>query len=218
MRNHLMQAAVALVLAGSTGLASAAIDPHELEVVGTIKTPTCTVTADKNGVYDYGKVNGSLIPPTGMLQLSNLDQQWTVNCGSGKTFLAFQIVDNRDGTASQVATTNFGLGAVSGHAGSKVGYYNVLLMNATVDQVAANVLRGVKGAAVGTGSATASLDKTQSHGWTKGAANAVPAEGSVFTVGMRVTAFIANEKDRGAPIVEGTPLDGNLTLNYSFGL
>jgi type 1 fimbria pilin len=218
MYMQMMKASLAIALTATAGVASAAIDPHSLAVEGTISTPTCTVSSDKDGVYDYGKVNGSLIPPTGTLALSMQEQRWTVDCGTGKTFLAFQVVDNRDGTASQINSSSFGLGAIRGHEGSKIGYFTVTLANATLDQTAVNVLKGTKGAATGTGYTAPLLEKNISHGWTKASTSAVSAEGSVFAMDMRVNTYLANEKDRGAPVVEGTPLDGSLTLNYSFGL
>ncbi|MGG2103188.1 hypothetical protein [uncultured Stenotrophomonas sp.] len=219
MRTPMIRSSLALALLSACGMASAAIAPKDLEVTGTVKTPTCVVSSDKDGVYDYGKVNASLIPTTGYLTLSTIDQVWTVDCGSGKTFMSFQVVDNREASSSSVSSQNFGLGAVAGFPTSKLGYFTVTLNGAKVDQANVNVLRGTKGAASGTGAASTFLDKTLSHSWTtSGTTGALPLSGSVFSMGLRVSAFVASETVRGAPITEGTPLDGNLTLNYAFGL
>lgn len=218
MYTHLTTLAAALSLLLVAGGASAAIDPHDLEVNGTIKTPACTVTASGNGEYDYGTINQALIPLTGHLQLSTQTQTWTVDCGSATTYLGFRIIDNQASSESAAANTNFGLGKVLGHADSKIGYFTVALSNARVDGTARNILRALPGAANGTAAPTAALDKTLSHTWASGTTAAVPLAGKLFLVDMAVTGNLANATLRNAPISEGTPINGNLTINYSFGL
>lgn len=218
MHMHLTQAGFVLAMSLAAGAASAAINPQDIEVTGTIKTPTCAVTASEDGEYDYGKINNSLIPTTGHLVLSTKSQTWTVDCGTASTYLGFRVVDNQSGSESTVSATNFGLGKVTGYPGSKIGYFNVGLSNARVDGTARNILRAAPGAASGTAAATGPMDKTLSHTWASGTTSAVPLAGSVFVMDMAVTANIANETLRGAPVTEGTPISGNVILSYSFGL
>lgn len=219
MNIRLHASVVAVALATTLGAAQAAVPAQDLEVTGTLKTPTCTVTADGNGEYAYGKIDRSVIPTTGHLVLSTQTQTWTVNCGTGRTYLGYRVIDNQNGSESVVASGNFGLGRVTGYPASKLGYFTVALSNATVDGTARNILRAAPGAAYGSATASSTLDKTLSHSWSSTAnTGSVPLAGSVFTVDMAVTGNMANESLRGAPVSEGTPIAGNLTLNYSFGL
>lgn len=219
MNIYMVRAALALALVSTAGVAGAAISPHDLEVNGTIKTPTCLVSASGNGEYDYGKINNALIPTAGHLVLSTLTQTWTVDCGTATTYLGFRVIDNQAGSESAVSNMNFGLGSVTGYPASKVGYFAVSLSNATVDGTSRYILRAAPGAASGTAAATTWLDKSMSHTWSSTAnTSSVPLAGSVFAVNMAVIGNIASESLRGAPITEGTPINGNLTLNYSFGL
>lgn len=219
MRISYLQAALALVLVGSSAGASAAIDPHNLEVTGTIRTPLCTVTPENEGIYNYGKINKANIPTSGHLKLSQLTQQWVVDCGTGTTYLGFQVVDNRAASASTVGNDKFGLGEVPGVAGSKIGHYTVTLRDAFLDGSTAYVLKAAPGAASGSAAASLGLDKTQSHSWaTASGASATPAAASNFSMGLQVEGNIANATTMGAPVTDGIPLDGSLTLSYSFGL
>lgn len=214
-----LQAALALLLAGTSVNASAAIDPHDLEVTGTIRTPLCVVTADNEGVYEYGKINLANIPATGHLKLPPLNQQWVVNCGRGVTYLGFQVVDNRAASASAAGNDKFGLGEVADAPGSRIGYYTVTLSGALLDGATAYVLKAAPGAGSGVAATSIGLDQTQSHSWASMAGtDQPPAAGSVFSVGLAVEGNIADATTRGAPVTEGTSLDGSMTLSYSFGL
>jgi len=219
MRISYLQAALALALVGSSAGASAAIAPHDLEVTGTIRTPQCTVTPENSGIYDYGRINKANIPTTDHLKLSKLTQQWVVDCGAGTTYLGFQVVDNREASASMTGNDKFGLGEVPTVAGSKIGYYTVTLKDAFIDGRSAFVLKAAPGAVSGTAAHSVSLDKTQSHSWATTAGNSrAPAAGSVFSMGLQVEGNIANATTMGAPVTDGIPLDGSMTLSYSFGL
>lgn len=221
MNMHISPLHVVLTLAllGSSSAASAAIAPQDLEVRGTLRTPSCTVMPENNGVYDYGKINKSNIPLTGHLALSRLTQQWVVDCGTGVTFLSFQVVDNVAASASISANDKFGLGEVPGHAGSKIGHYTVTLGDAFVDNTVASVLQAAPGALSGTAAATRPLDKTQSHSWaTTAGTGKTPAQGSRFSMGLTVQGHIASAGLMLAPVTDGVPLDGSMTLSYSFGL
>lgn len=218
MHKLILRAAVALALAAGSAAAVADIPSKELQVTGTIRAPTCSVEPQNDGLYDYGPINMTNIPTTGHLELSTLSQRWTVDCGDGSTFLGFQVTDLRDGTASTAGNGNFGLGKVPGVENSTIGYYTVTLHEAMVNGNPAFTLKGTKGAATGVGAATTTLDKTQSHSWTDGTGTRAPVAGSNFGVTMTVQANIANKTTMGADITAGVPLDGHLTLTYSFGL
>lgn len=218
MQKLITQAAFALALAAGSTAAIADIAPKDLEVTGTIRTPSCTVVAENEGVYDYGMINMTNIPTSGHLQLSAMAQRWSVDCGEGTTFLGFQVTDNRAATASVAGNANFGLGSVEGFENSKIGYYTVTLGEAMIDERSAFTLKGAKAGASGTGAASTVLDKTQSHSWTDGTGTRGPMAGSKFDMTMTVQANIANKTTMGADITAGVPLDGHMTLVYSFGL
>ena len=218
MNKYILQAGFALAMVAGSTVATAAIEPRDLVVQGTIKTPTCTLTAEFDGVYDYGVINKNLVPTTGHLALSTKTQRWSVDCGEASTYMAFQIIDNRADTVSSTGNNNFGLGSVPGVEGSKIGYYTVTLGEAKINDAAAFTLKGSVGGSTGTGAASTSADKTQSHSWTDGTGSRAPFAGSKFDMAMSVTGYIANATTMGTPITESIPLDGHLTLNYSFGL
>lgn len=218
MQKFIMRAAVALALAAGSATAVADIAPKDLEVKGTIRTPSCTVVAENDGVYDYGKINMTNIPTSGHLDLSAKAQRWSVDCGEGTTFLGFQVTDLRDGSSSVTGDENFGLGSVDGFANSKIGYYTVTLGEAMVDERSAFTLRGTKLSGSGTGAPSTLLNKSQSHSWTDGTGSRGPMAGSKFDMTMTVQARIANKTTMAADITAGVPLEGHLTLTYSFGL
>jgi hypothetical protein len=217
MHKRIMQAGLALALAAVSAAALADIQPKDLEVRGTIRTPTCQVIADNDGTYDLGIINMANIPTTGHLALLPMSRHWTVDCGEGVTFMGFQVMDNRAESVSMAGNTNFGLGSVEGFEGSKIGYYTVMLEGAFVDGFAVHTIKGAKLGGSGAAAETTTLDKTMSHSWAQ-PGTTTPLAGSKFDMNLTVQANIANKTTMGADITAGVPLDGHLTLTYSFGL
>ncbi len=214
-----ISASGALLLAAAS-TASAALPQQQMNLSGTLRAPVCAVNADNQGVYDYGKINPSLIPVSGSnLTLSVKPAQWIVDCGEASTYIGIKVVDNRAESAGVAGTANFGLGRIPGKETSKLGYYTVTLGNAKVDGAAAAVGKAAPGAADVVGAASIQLDTASVHTWVKSAAGRqTPLAGKRFDVEMSVGAVLLNKAAMGGEITSEVPLDGNITLSYTFGL
>ena len=203
-------ALAALTLAAAT--AHAAAPTAELKVKGTIDVPTCTVTAAKSGVYDFGGIGNTLIKSgTTHTALNPISQDWTVTCDAD-TFLTFSVVDNRATSVSTVATNNFGLGTVN--TTGKIGYYTVNLTSPTVDSVASSTF-ATTGTTISSAASTNLYAGGNKMGWSSGPAL---KSGKVFGASLAVTPNIGGTTTMGGAITDEVDLDGSLTLTYAFGL
>ncbi|MDV3467392.1 hypothetical protein RZA67_01395 [Stenotrophomonas sp. C3(2023)] len=212
--------AVGALLLALAPCAWAALPQQSVDMTGTLRAPGCTVLADNQGLYDYGKINPSLIPVSGSnLTLSVKPAHWTVDCGQASTYIGIKVMDNRAQSSGGAGNANFGLGRIPGNDTSKLGYYTVTLSNPKVDGVAAAVGKGAPGSADVTGAASIVLDTGSVHTWVKTATNKqTPLAGKQFEVDMSVGAVLLNKAAMGGDITSEVPLDGNITLSYTFGL
>ncbi|WP_257010797.1 hypothetical protein [Burkholderia ubonensis] len=141
---------------------------------------------------------------------------WTASCGA-KTYLGFSVTDNRSDSVSWKAEHNFGLGNVN--ETGKLGYYQITMGNAMVDNVATNVYSTSNGTI---SSNTAGIRKKLSndpayqHGWAKG--TTAQAMGEVFTADLVVEPTLAGSATMNGPLAEAVDLDGSATLTFAFGL
>lgn len=218
MKNQI--SAVGVLLLALTPAAWAALPQQALSMDGRLQAPVCTVTSDNQGVYDYGKINPALIPVSNTnLTLSVKPAHWTVDCGQASTYIGIKVVDNRAETSGGTGNGNFGLGRIPNSDTSKLGYYTVTLNNAKVDGAAAALGKGIAGSADVTGAASITLDTSSVHTWVKSASGKqTPLAGKQFDVDMSVTAVLLNKTAMGGGITSEVPLDGSITLSYTFGL
>jgi hypothetical protein len=188
----------------------------ELKVAGKVAVPGCTVAQSEGGTYDYGSISSTLVKPSATTALTSQTQTWTVTCDA-QTFLSFRVIDNQSASTAGNGTSQFGLGNVN--STGKVGYYTVTLGGAKVDNATAYSYAAAPGSTTVTSAATANVYNTLAHGWaaTIGAGAAQKA-GKVFAMDMTVTPTLASSATMGGPITDKVPLDGSLTINYSFGL
>lgn len=215
-------AAAAAVLALMAAGPSFAAGPQAtVKVIGTLEVPGCDVTQDDgNNVYDFGSLESSLIKPgttTNTLTDRAIEKTWTVKC-DGLTYLTYKVTDNEAGNSSPVTTTQFGLGKVNGE--NNIGYYEVLMSDATVD---AGTVTGIPARVFSTTNTTISrqtsvlLDRNKTMGWSNDTSNALIAA-ETFRAKFKVTPTLNGTQTMGGTISENIVLDGSLTLNFAFGL
>lgn len=219
----LMPVALSAVMAD----AHAAVDPADLAVAGTVRTPACTLSATAAGVYQYGDMSQSLLPVTGHVALAPQTQTWTVDCGAARTFLMYSISDNRASSASVVGESNFGLGSMPGVDDSKIGYYTVGMSNAKVDGVAKSVLYvDGSGTRADASPIVIYFKSRRGYSWHTATGAGGPwadfrsQAGSRFDVDLQVSPQLASRSvvGGGHPIVDKVDMDGSATVTFSFGL
>ncbi|MBP6115596.1 MAG: DUF1120 domain-containing protein [Neisseriaceae bacterium] len=201
--------AAALLFAVSN--AQAAAPTAELKVTGTLTVPTCSVASAEDGVYNIGKVSGTLVSATANTKLAEMNKTWTITCDA-ETYLNFKPVDNRAATASATGTANFGLGNVN--TTGKIGFYNVTMKNGLVDGKTTTLFSAP--ATSFTASSSVTVDAANRNGWAAG--NSTQKSGRVFVADLAVTPTLANTTTMGGAITDDTDIDGSLTLNFAYGI
>jgi len=216
MKKTLPLTALATSLALFMGTASAGpIAPVELKVIGTLDVPACTVTADNDGIYDYGDLSPTDIKPGNTVNpLASITKKWAIDC-QGDTYLSFSVVDNADATESAKADQNFGLGNVN--TDGKLGYFTVLMENATVDKAPSHVFATTSNSVANKGATTFVRKTGHTMGWAQTGSHTQQI-GRVFETDMTVTATLAGSAAMNGPITDDVPLAGSLTLNFAYGL
>ncbi|MET0131592.1 MAG: hypothetical protein ABW207_13090 [Stenotrophomonas chelatiphaga] len=223
-------ATAALAFSAATHAASPAKD---LEVQGTLRTPRCLVSADKDGIYDYGAMSLSSLPASGHVPLPPSKQVWTVTCSGAPTYVTYRINDAREGTASGAGTGServFGLGRMAERDASRIGFYEIWASNAKV--AGATRLHGayspsrqnIYGAATnvvrprtGNGYDEVVMTWSSQSGW---APLSAMQAGNQFSIDLEVRPFLASQSVVGAggPVTEMVHLDGLATITFAFGL
>jgi hypothetical protein len=216
MNKFSVKTTLASLMLISAGAVMADAPTAELKVAGKVAVPGCTIAQSAGGTYDYGSISPTLVKASATTALTAQTQTWTVTCDA-QTFLSFRVIDNQSASTAGSATTQFGLGNVNNTG--KIGYYTVQLGKAMVDNATAYTYAATPGSTTVTSAATASVNTSLAHGWaaTNGA-GAVQKAGQVFAMDMTVTPTLASSATMGGPITDKVPLDGSLTINYSFGL
>ncbi|KVD86897.1 hypothetical protein WS63_19570 [Burkholderia stagnalis] len=207
-------AASAMLFAGA---AHADAPTANLYVKGRIDVPTCTVSSPNDGTYDFGEIGSTMIKTgTATTTLDPKSQTWTASCGA-KTYLSFSMTDNRKDSVSAPGSNNFGLGFVNDTG--KLGYYQVKMENAMVDDAASNVYVTNNGTISSSTAGTSKMltsDSAYKHGWAKG--TTTQAMGEVFTADLVVTPTLAGSTTMNGPLTDAVDLDGSATLTFAFGL
>ncbi|ERK08933.1 Beta-fimbriae putative major subunit [Serratia fonticola AU-P3(3)] len=130
------------------------------------------------------------------------------------TFLNFSAIDNREGTASTVESTHFGLGNVNGNG--KLGYYKMRLLGASVDDAGASVYSAIKGSTSLSSASVVFVDKGKVTGWAN--SENAQASGKIFQAVLAVGPVLGSSKEMAGPITDTTKLDGSATLNFNYAL
>ncbi|MGF6192506.1 DUF1120 domain-containing protein [Serratia sp. 2723] len=197
--------------------ATLAAPSAEIKVTGELITPTCDVTLNKNGVFDYGKINQTLINDKQPTSLGNdLNDTVKVQC-SAPTPLTFKLTDNRLGTASMAGSKYFGLGNVNGSG--KLGYYTLNTGAGFVDgQPAAIIVVSPNGTISGAPMSSTLEHSGQRLGWRAMGNPTELAIGKQFELPLTSKAFLAKKSEMQGGISEDVSLDGSATLEFGFGL
>ncbi|HEK1719848.1 TPA: fimbrial protein [Proteus mirabilis] len=206
----------------SNSIVFAAVPNAKLKVNGDIQPPTCTIngeTSETTVEYTFDVTPG-LFPAKGDLTLKPQSKKIVVTCDA-KTYLAFIPTDNRAGTENKEGETYFGLGnyKMKGDGeesvDAKIGYYTVLMQNATVkedldsEEKKANVINTRKGSTI-----SLTLIKNESFGWSlRNSAEYV--SGQVFAADFEVKPTINSVLKNSDGDAK---LDGLATLTFQFGI
>nr|WP_311528473.1 hypothetical protein [uncultured Ralstonia sp.] len=212
MRHRTVKLAALAALALAAMAAHAAPPTTELKVTGRIAVPTCTVAAPDAGTYDFGRFSSTLIKSGSThTALTPIKKTWSVSCDAD-TFLTFKVIDNRDSSSSYPSDNGaFGLGNVN--TTGKIGYYNVLVSNPTVDSVA-STFSSSTGTALTGDNYIRKANYTMA--WSIGS-TALKA-GQTFAADFEVRPFLGGSTHMNGPVTEQVALDGSLTLNFAYGL
>ncbi len=200
----------AIVLFTSTH-AFAAAPTAELKVTGKLEVPGCTLTVEDKGAYDLGTISPTMVQAGAThTALTPLAKTWNVAC-TGKTYLTYQVIDNRAASSSTVNTANFGLGNVN--ETGKLGYYKVLMSKATVDEKASSVFATNTKTIASV--ASVYLGTAAIMGWSSGT---TLQAGQNFAALFEVQPQLGGTTTMNGPISDNANLDGSLTMNFAFGL
>ena len=138
LRNGLLLTMLATACSGAFAAESA-----DLAVKGVIRPSACSIALSNNGTVDYGTISAKSLSATDVTKLPDRDVTMTINCEAA-TKVGFSVVDNRDGTASDIVkivdpaagwVPPLGLGAVDG---KNLGGYGIQarVADATADGAA----------------------------------------------------------------------------------
>lgn len=94
-----------LCVAAGNALASTA----DFRIIGTFLPGSCLPTFAASGVVDYGNIATSDLNPTTPTPLGTRSIAYTISCDA-PIEIATTLTDNRQGSASDVAATHYGLG------------------------------------------------------------------------------------------------------------
>ncbi len=191
--------------------AFAAAPTAELKVTGKLEVPGCTLTVEDEGAYDFGTISPVMVKTgTAQTALTPLAKIWNVAC-TGKTYLTYTVIDNRAASASDVDTGRFGLGNIN--ETGKLGYYDVTMSKATVDEKASSVFSTNTKAI--TSSSSTFIHTGYTMGWSSGT---TLQAGQNFAALFQVQPVLAGTTTMNGPITDNANLDGSLTMNFAFGL
>ncbi|AHG19997.1 hypothetical protein Z042_10370 [Chania multitudinisentens RB-25] len=218
MKKRILCLSVLSALLFTAANAQAAAPTSELKVAGKLGTPTCTIAAPNNGIYNFGSIRASRLKPDAIISLTSIAQSWIITC-DGMTYLTITPTDNRSDSmvvtnASFQAPNHYGMGFVNGTG--KIGGYRVVMANtSTVDGVQTPLCKGNPGQC-SLQVASVFLSKGTQTSWAT--ANNVLKAGSVFKADIRVDADLASTSTMNGVITENTKIDGSVTLNFAFAI
>ncbi|CRY54168.1 MULTISPECIES: DUF1120 domain-containing protein [Yersinia] len=212
MKQQLVKLTVLSSLIFSIATAYAAPPVAELKVKGTLKVPTCDVSAPDNGIYNFGKISSTKVSSSGVANLTPMTKNWVVTCDA-TTYLNIKPTDNRDDSMYPPSTSTYGLGMVN--STGKIGSYTLVLQNALVDGISSKLFSASTGTFTAVTAATL-YKNGQSTGWAS--ADNTQSAGRVFSADIIVSPMLAPTSIMKGPITEDTELDGSVTLNFAFGI
>lgn len=194
-----------------SGAALSAPPTAHLKVTGAITPPTCMINGQEEDTLIYiFNISPGIFPATGTLGLDEQSQNIEVVCNA-TTYLTFTSTDERAGTEFAAGTNFFGLGYYG--TDTKIGYYQVIMRNATVKADADAIARSVNILTGTTYSTAIFVDKFQVLGWAT--SNTQLAVGQIFTADLAVRPRINNVMKSNT---DNAQLDGLAILIFAFGL
>lgn len=184
-----------------------------IQVTGDIKPPTCLINNGDDEIIFEFNIAPSLLPLDGNLTLESQSLPLEVQCDA-TTYLSLTPIDNRSGTELISGLYNYGLGTYNDE---DIGFYEIFLKNGfvratpTSEAVEASFRKSLTNLTYD----SFRLDKTASTSWTKGSGNSEFASGQVFIADISVRPTINGALRN---VTDSVELDGETTLQFSFGL
>lgn len=125
-----------LAFAANTSMAANSVD---LRVTGTITPAACNISMVGGGNFDLGIISSSSLAATQKTALpTSAAQDLSVVC-SAPTLVGIKVLDNRKNTHTNFDDDDFGLGQDS--AGNDIGWYNIKLLNPSIDTTNGTLIR-----------------------------------------------------------------------------
>jgi len=202
--------------------------------VDNIKPPTCTIkgAAQKDIIFDYGKISPSLIPKSTIYSYSGIvtNNAITIECDAN-TYLTFVVSDTYGDTELSVNNTSGWFHLVDkSNPEHTVGAADFVLTNVTVDGKPAYISRANDVAITGTNYSNV-IYKGPTFGWTskqqtdvdKNALALIPGQVFQSTLGYGKSngTFILSKDElskKGIDLSNGLDFIGEAVLTFNFGV
>ncbi|MEX2941259.1 DUF1120 domain-containing protein [Serratia fonticola] len=205
--------AIPLLMLGTISAKAASLTT-ELKVGGELTSKsTCDVNVDGGGIFDLGRISASTVKDTDV-PLPTSSMNVNITCAE-KVQVTYQIIDNKEGTASTEGENNFGFGNINGTG--KLGYYTLMAYSGNVDGRDSRFYSSEQIAGLAPNSLPLiTIPKKKFVGWVDQGGYA--AKGQVFRLSLMISPVLAPIGKMNGGLNEGTSLDGSATVNLFYGI
>lgn len=215
MKHSHIATVISLLLLGSMS-ANANQSSTELKVGGELTSKSvCNINIGNGGVFNIKKITASTIKDKD-IDLETSVMSLNINCDE-KIQVSYQIVDNKNGTASTPGDDNFGLGNVNGTG--KLGYYKLSAFSGMVDGSQSHIyISDTKLPEGGIPASTAPIRnvvKDSFMGWVN---DGRVSSGTNYRLQFMISPVLASIEKMNGNITENTSLDGSATVNLFYGI
>lgn len=209
MNKRLSLLTTALLLTGASSAFAAS--STDLTVTGFITPAACTPSLSGGGIVDHAKIPVKDLNQDRDTRLTDATLQLSVNCNAPAVF-ALRGIDNR--AASAVDPSMYGLGLINGT--QKLGYYDLLFLNAMADGTVTTPLKsgdnGSTWSELATGTSWMPTDLAGFGGNAGGAW--LPLAIEDLTTDLVVHTYIKRASD--LDLSNEVPIDGSATLEVKY--
>ncbi|HHN8583804.1 TPA: hypothetical protein ACRR2I_004343 [Providencia rettgeri] len=177
-------------------------------------TDSCAISITEVN-YTYTQLSAALFHPTQKKVLPPMTQTLQVICSVPVSQMTVEVVsDIQASSVTDADPTHFGLGHVNGQG--SLGYYQVKLDGAKIENDDVQLYYSMNGKTVGTLQSSLFLQSSGYQSWAK--EGGAPASGQQFSVNMTVLPTLSSLKETHGPLVDSASLNGELVLRFTFGI
>jgi hypothetical protein len=202
-----------LLLLGSMSVNAAT--SANLKVGGELTSKSaCNLNVDRGGVFELGKITASTVQDK-EVALKSSTMNVNILCDE-ETQVTYQVIDNKEGTASRAELQYFGFGNING--AGKLGFYTLKAYDGRVDgrnskfYISDQITGGAPNALT-----LVTIMKNKFVGWVDGEINAA-ASGRDFKLSLMLEPTIASKEEMNGILTEGVRLDGSATVSLFYGI